>query len=114
MTSGKIEIEVGDVSNMEARVVARFRPTADESGETELIVLRGVLRGPYCERAKTLPAEYAFRALERDVGIAEAVVPDPCLWSAELPHLYHVEIEAREGSEVVAEFRGQIGLRFTP
>ena len=105
MKYGAIELEVGDVSNMEARVYARYRPVAGER-----IVLRGTLRGPYCERAHTLPAEYPFRDLGRG-DAAEAVVPDPCLWSAELPHLYHAEVEAMRGEEIVAEFRGPIGLR---
>ena len=43
--------------------------------------------------------------------MAEVVVSDPCLWSAEMPHLYHVQVEARQGERVVAEYRGEIGLR---
>ena len=105
MSHGVIDLEVGEVSDMEARVFAHYRPTTGEP-----IVLRGMLRGPYCERAHTLPAEYPFRDLGQE-GVAEAVVPDPCLWSEALPHLYHAEVAALRGVEVVAEFRGPIGLR---
>jgi Glycosyl hydrolases family 2 len=105
MSQGTIELEVGEVSDLEARVMALYRPAADES-----IVLRGVLRGPYCERAHTLPAEYRFFSAGRS-GTAEAVVPDPCLWSEELPHLYHADVAALRGEEVVAEFHGPVGLR---
>ena len=44
---------------------------------------------------------------------AEAVVTDPCLWSEELPHLYHANVEALRGDVVVAEYHGEIGLRRT-
>ena len=43
--------------------------------------------------------------------MAEAVVTDPCMWSPEMPHLYHVDVEARQGEQVVAEYHGTIGLR---
>ena len=46
---------MGDVTDMEARVIARYR------GAGSRIVLRGTLRGPFCEKARTLPAEFAFR-----------------------------------------------------
>jgi beta-galactosidase/beta-glucuronidase len=47
-------------------------------------------------------------------GTAEAIVPDPCVWSPELPHLYEVDVEARQGERVVGEYHGMIGLRRTP
>jgi hypothetical protein len=116
MNDEAIEIYVGDVSDMEARVYARFQPAMDERlGKQGPIVLRGTLRGPYCERARTLPAEYLFRDLEpAQSGLAEAVVTDPCLWSEDLPHVYHGEVEAVCGDKVVASFRGPIGLRQAP
>ena len=55
-----------------------------------------------------------FVAVESDdprVVVAEAVVTDPCMWSAEMPHLYDVDVEARRGERVVAEHHGKIGLR---
>ena len=113
MNRGSIELEVGELSNMEARVVARYRPAAgDGPHERERIMLRGTLRGPYCEHARTLPAEYAFRDVgPGEAAAAEAVVPDPCLWSPELPHVYHADVEAVRGEQLVAEYHGQIGLR---
>jgi hypothetical protein len=113
MSDGSIEIDVGDVSNIEARVFVRFRSTTSEGqGGREPVSLRGTLRGPYCERAHTLPAEDTFRDLGS--GVAEAVVPDPCLWSLELPHLYEADIEAVRAERLVAAYHGQIGLRLTP
>jgi glycosyl hydrolase family 2 len=104
--SSEIEIVVGDVSDVEARVYARYR------GSAEGITLRGTLRGPYCEGNRTLPAEFAFRGpFKSGVAHAEAVVPDPCLWSAEMPHLYQTDVEALQGDQVIAEYHGAIGLR---
>ena len=110
---GDIEIFVGDVTDVEARVYVRYRGTHVDSGAgTEPIVLRGALRGPYCETARTLPAEFAFHETGTGPGlVVEAVVPDPCMWSSELPHLYHVVVEARQGERVIAEYRDKIGLR---
>jgi hypothetical protein len=116
MTHDKIELYVGDISDMEARVYARHRPGMDKQRQgQERITLRGTLRGPYCDRAHTLPAEFAFRDLGRgQPGLAEAVVIDPCLWTRELPHLYQADVEALRGDQVVSEFHGQLGLRQTP
>jgi len=113
--SSKIEIFVGDVNDVEGHVFARYIDRAGmsvESSEREPVVLRGTLRGPYCDRAHTLPAEFAFRNLgPNQRGLAEAVVPDPCTWSHELPHLYQADVEARQGERVLAEYHGKIGLR---
>lgn len=101
-----IEVYVGEVSDMEACVYARFH------GPAGVISLRGTLRGPHCENSRTLPAEFAFRDLgKKDVVEAVAVVPDPCMWSAEMPHLYLVDVEALEGERVIAEHHSQVGLR---
>jgi beta-galactosidase/beta-glucuronidase len=108
---GKIEIFVRDVSDVEGHVVARYvREDDDQCGDS--VVVRGTLRGPYCETARTLPAEIKFRDLgPRQAGLAEAIVPDPCVWSPELPHLYQVDVEARQAEKVLAAYHGMIGLR---
>jgi hypothetical protein len=105
----EIEISVGDVTDMEARVRARYLGMG-------VVTLRGTLRGPFCERARTLPADFPFRDLSpQQPGSAEAIVTDPCMWTSEMPHVYRVEVEAIEGGRVVAEYHGSIGLeRLTP
>jgi hypothetical protein len=109
----EIEIFVGDVNDVEARVYARYvGRTIDGATESAPIVLRGTLRGPFCEGVRTLPAVIQFRDLSgQNPGVAEALVPDPCTWSSELQHLYQVEVEARRGSQTVAAYYGTIGLR---
>ena len=104
-----IDIELGDVTDVEARVIARYR-----GAEMAGIVLKGAVRGPFCAVARTLPADFEFRRVDsddRDVVVAEALIADPCMWSAELPHLYDVDVEARQGEGIVAEYHGKIGLR---
>src|SRR5947207_2779894 len=71
--SSEIEIVVGDVTDVEARVLARYH------GSEQGIELRGTLRGPFCEKSRTLPAEFVFHSSVKDNDIhAEAIGPDPC------------------------------------
>ena len=100
-----IEISVGDVTDMEATVRARFLGDG-------IATLRGTLRGPFCEKGRTLPAEFEFRSFGTGNGVqVETVVPDPCMWTPEMPHLYQADVEARQGEKLIAEYHGTIGLR---
>ena len=101
-----IEIVVGDVTDVEARVIASYH------GDIAGVVLRGTLRGPFCEKARTLPAEFEFRDFgDGHSGQVETIVPDPCMWTPEMPHLYQADVEARRGEQRIAEYHGTIGLR---
>ena len=78
------------------------------------VTLSGHLIGPECRFARTLPAKILFQFRGRGAGgelLAEAIVPDPCFWTPELPMLYRVEIVASGqwpmAREVVPEARGQ-------
>lgn len=103
--SDQFEICVGDVTDIEAHVRARYNGSETAS-------LRGKVRGPFCERGHTLPADFPFREVKASQGIiAEAIVTDPCMWTREMPHVYRVEIEALDGDRVVAQYKGTIGLR---
>ncbi len=105
MTSEGFTIEVGEVSDLEARVIVRY---VDDD-----VRLCGCLRGPFCEKAHTLPAEYPLVRLAGQASAAEAIVTDPCAWSPELPHLYRVEVEAIRGDAEAAAYHGELGLRRT-
>ena len=112
--SGSIEIFARDVSDVEGYVYARFVSPSDVADQprNEPIQLTGTLKGPYCKRARTLPTEFVFRDLgPEQVGLAEAIVSDPCVWSPELPHLYQADVKARQGERVLGEYHGTIGLR---
>jgi beta-galactosidase/beta-glucuronidase len=102
--NSKIEIFLGDVTDMEAHVFARY--VGPESVE-----LTGTLRGPFCEIAKTLPADFPFRKTNSQgpAGV-EALVTEPCLWSAEMPQLYQVDLKATHNGQTIAEYHGTIGL----
>jgi hypothetical protein len=112
--SYEIQITVGDVNDVEARVFATLKAIGVDAGSVtpEPIALRGTLKGPICNVAHTLPAEFEFRPVQgATLPAAEAYVPDPCVWSPELPHVYIVDVEARHGERVVAEYHGPIGFR---
>ena len=110
-----IEVFAKDVNDIEGYVYAQYKGALDGNDaamQYEPITLRGTLTGPYCKRAQTLPTEFTFRDLgPAKFGLAEVVVPDPCTWSPDLPHLYQVDVEARRGDSVVAAYHGTIGLR---
>ncbi len=100
-----IEISLGDVTDMEARVFARY------SGPDH-VELTGTLRGPFCEIARTLPADFVFRAATKaEQNVVEAIVTEPCMWSHEMPQLYRIDIRAEAAGRLVAEYHGEIGLQ---
>jgi beta-galactosidase/beta-glucuronidase len=110
--SDEIKIFVGDVNDVEGHVFARLNGVRKDHEEGGEIVLSGTLQGPYCATARTLPAKIPFRDLApEENGLAVAIVPDPCVWSPELPHLYQADVEARQGDRIIAEYHGMIGLR---
>lgn len=101
----QFEISVGDVTDIEAYVLARYNGS-------ESVTLRGKLRGPFCELGHTLPADFPFRQVSTPQhNHAEAVVMDPCMWTPEMPHVYRVEVAALDGGRVIASYNGTIGLR---
>jgi hypothetical protein len=113
--NGAIQILVRDVNDLEGRVHAQYvDPVAagNETRDGDRVMLHGTIRGPFCEQTRTLPAEFKFRDLgPKHSGLAEVVISNPCTWSPELPHLYQVDVQARRGEKIVAEYHGQLGLK---
>jgi hypothetical protein len=111
--NGEIEITVGDVSDIEARVYARYITADDKPGAPAArTTLRGTLRGPHCELARTLPAIFMFHDMPSETTpTAVALVTDPCTWSAELPHVYQCDVVAEQDGNMIAEYHGPIGFR---
>ena len=99
----QIEISIGDVTDMEARVYARFCGS-------EPATLEGTIRGPFCDRSRTLPADFPFRAVAAQPESVEAIITDPCMWTPEMPQLYQVDVVARRGDAIVAEYHEMFGL----
>lgn len=102
------EVHITGITEHEATVRVSYR---GEEGAG--VTLQGALRGPYCERAHTLPADFPLRALPGNTPTAETMITDPCMWSEELPHLYRAQVSAVRAGEVVAEYHGEVGLRPT-
>ena len=91
----------GDATPAQARVYARL-PREQEIGGAK-IQLTGHLIGPSCDFAHTLPARIPFvQRRSDDRLLAEAIIPDPCFWTPDLPFLYRAEFRAgRKTSETI-------------
>ncbi len=74
-------------------------------------VLSGRVSGPFCHYAHTLPTNSPLVRAEPDALCAEAIVPDPCYWSAELPMIYRVSVELRDDEQVVQSWNFDYGMR---
>ena len=68
----------------------------------------GTLTGPRCRYARTLPAVFPVRDVN---GTAEVLVTEPCYWTADLPFLYHLRIEVRNGGKIIESIKQTVGLR---
>lgn len=114
MMSGMLDRLVvfhGEASTTLVRVYARL-PVNEL---TEGCELTGRVVGPRCRWAQTLAATSTLVArpgvASDDALLAEAVVPDPCFWSDELPMLYDVDVELRRGGATIAAARRTVGFR---
>ncbi len=112
----RIEVFFGEANNAEARVYARLDAT-EAPGDCHLT---GRVIGPICEYAHTLSAAIplTMKRLPANIAapqppslLAEAVVPDPCFWSTELPFLYRVEVELLRETELLAKTQRLLGIR---
>lgn len=107
-----LEIFYGEVTDVAARVYARVGD--DLSGEH---TLRGILRGPLCDLAQTLTTEVPFRATAAASGtdsgslLVEALIPDPCCWTPELPMRYEVDLQLWRGESLVSKSSRTLGIR---
>jgi glycosyl hydrolase family 2 len=114
-TWDSLEVFFGDANNAEARIYARLPSGMAPTGAN----LAGRVVGPECAFAQTLSAAIRLttKRLPPDEStqaadlLAEAIVPDPCFWSPELPFLYRVEVELREANELLAVAERTLGLR---
>ncbi len=105
--SAQLEIFFGQASDAEARVYARL-PGAEFAG----CRIAGRLLGPECRFAQTLPATIPFR--DRGPGaapLAEAIVPDPCFWTPDLPFLYRAQLEIHGAGPEIEKIERPFGIR---
>lgn len=107
-----MDVFFGQATRAEARVYARMaHPGAHE------MRIRGTVRGPFCQHARTLPATVALhdRGVSSDdptgpTRVAEAVLPDPCFWTPGQAYLYDVEVQAWRGEALHARTERQLAI----
>ncbi len=120
MKSLDCQIYFGEATNAEARVYAEFTRPTSADGPTDATLdepldVVGSVRGPSCAYAHTLPSRVKFQvgptAAVGERLLAEAIIPDPCFWTPELPQLYDVQLELKSGEQVLATVTQQLGIR---
>lgn len=84
-------------------------PETDDGAACAL--LGGVVRGPRCRFAHTLPTTSLLRPVPGYPNCAETLVPDPCGWSSKSPCLYDVSLELRDRSGAVQQVERPLGFR---
>jgi hypothetical protein len=103
-----------------ARVYVVAAPTAAlPDDELAALQINGRLVGPTCRYSSTLQASIPLkhRGLtrwgDRTAIVAEAVVPDPCYWSTDLPFLYRAvgEVTGPRTSLSPSAFEQPFGIR---
>jgi hypothetical protein len=107
-----VELFSGSANPAEARVYAVVTLAEKHRDELKKFQLSGHLIGPECDFAHTLPARIPFAHRGSDnTLLAEAIVPDPCFWTPELPFLYRAELELRDEVESSEKFSQTVGIR---
>lgn len=107
-----LELFYGAASNNLARVYARLVTIGALHAPYEEMSLSGFVRGPECEYGRTLPA--TTKLVDRGPGeslLAEAIVPDPCFWTPDVPSRYRVHVELRRGGAVVETVERELAIR---
>jgi hypothetical protein len=114
-----LELFFGDANPAETRVYARVRwspgfslTTSSLKAGLQPLRLAGQLMGPYCRYAQTLPATIPLVDMgPGETLLGQAIVPDPCFWTPELPFLYRARIELRHGGETLDAVEQSLGIR---
>ncbi len=106
MSFANLEVFFGQATESSCRVYARL-PEAPPGVE-----LAGTIRGPQCKFAQTLPASYPLRSLgSKPSPLAEALLLDPCYWTPDGPQIYEVDLELRQGEQVLERTQRLLGIR---
>ena len=102
-----LEIFVGKATPANAEVFVGLPAELAHDGWS----VHGKVVGPICEYASTLLARVPLLPCPGRGPWWQAVVPDPCFWTPELPYQYRVEITLKRGSEELAVTPREIGIR---
>ncbi len=102
----RVEVFFGEATSTGCRVYAQSERTRETSAP-----MSGVLRGPFCAYANTLPTNHPFRVRNGlPPGTVEAWVPDPCFWTPAMPFLYKYSLE-RDFGDRRESISGWFGIR---
>jgi len=97
-----VELFSGAADPAVARVYASVRLAENHRRDIAHLKLRGFLIGPECEFAHTLPARIPLADCgSGETLLAEALVPDPCFWTPELPFQYRAELEVIDHGAII-------------
>jgi hypothetical protein len=103
-----VQVFTGDVNPAETRIYVRLPAAA----VPENCRLAGSVIGPTCAYSHTLSAAVPLVDRGREPALlAEAIVPDACFWSPELPFLYQLRIELRQGGDLLEAIQRPIGIK---
>lgn len=113
----RLQVFFGDASSGLARIYARL----GHGGELAGCTLAGRVAGPSCLYSHTLETSVPLTEKPPPVGLsgsgrtpdllAEALLPDPCFWTADMPFLYQVHVELRRGKELLGSVQRSLGIR---
>lgn len=107
MVADDLHVFFGEATDTLARVYVEL--TGPDASQCQIT---GVVVGPRCEYAKTLPARLPLRSRpDGDSPRAEAVIPDPCFWTPRMPFLYDVQIDVRCSGQTLYTERRPLGIR---
>jgi hypothetical protein len=107
-----VDIFFGDANPAQARIYARLDSALMQYDQAETLRFDGRLIGPECDFARTLPAHIPFTTLRHgNTLLAEAVIPDPCFWTPDLPFLYRAELKVRHDDQTLQSCECIFGIR---
>jgi hypothetical protein len=94
-----LHLSFGPTTPSLARVQACLPVEIDIPSDAALV---GEIVGPRCRFARTLESTTPFRRLTpRHDFVAEAILPDPCFWSDEVPMLYTAHFRLQQAGATV-------------
>lgn len=108
MNLDSLQVFYGDAHHAEARIYAHL-PGPEIPEDVRLV---GHVAGP--EQAYTRTMREKWPLVDRGtVGgrLAEAIIADPCFWSAEYPFCYRVYVELVQAGTVIASTERLVGFR---
>ena len=106
----QLQVFQGETTTASARLYL-WLPLSGLDGAAD-VNLQGNIRGPFSDYATTLPSTIRLQASnDDDALLGEAVVPDPCTWTIDLPSTYVVQVELTRGEEVIASTERMFGFR---